>query len=52
MTVIRCSADTPLPEDRVLVALTDFSTRHPGPMAHLDPSLYQVHGSGADWADV
>jgi hypothetical protein len=52
MTTIRCSTDTPLPEDRVRAALTDFSARRPELWPNLDPGLYQVHDRGPTWADV
>lgn len=52
MTVIRCSIDTPLPEDRVRAALTDFSARCPEQWPNPDPGLYQVHDRGPTWADV
>ena len=52
MTVIRCSIDTPLPEDRVRAALTDFSARRSEQWPNLDPGLYQVHDRGPTWADV
>jgi len=52
MTTIRCSTDTPLSEERVRAALTDFSARRPEVWPNLDPGLYQVHDRGPTWADV
>ena len=52
MTTIRCGIDTPLSEQRVRAALTDFSAHRPTVWPNLDPGLYQVHGRGATWADV
>jgi hypothetical protein len=46
MTTIRCSIDTPLPEERVRAALTDFSAHRPTVWPNLDPGLYQIHGAG------
>jgi hypothetical protein len=52
MTTIRCAAETPVPEERVRAALTDFSARRPDVWPNLDPGLYQVHDRGRAWADV
>jgi hypothetical protein len=52
MTTIRCSIDTPLSEEQVRAALTDFSARRPQVFPSLDPGLYQVHDRGPTWADV
>jgi hypothetical protein len=52
MTTIRCSTDTPLPEERVRAALTDISARRPEVWPSIDPGLYQVHDRGPAWADV
>ena len=52
MTTIRCSTDTPLSEERVRAALTDFSARRPEVWPNLDPGLYQVHDRGPTWADL
>ena len=40
MTTIRCSADTPLSEEEVRAALTDFSARRPQVFPSLDPGLH------------
>ena len=52
MTTIRCGIDTPLSEQRVRAALTDFSAHRPTVWPNLDPGLYQVHGRRPTWADV
>ena len=52
MTTIRCSTETPIPEEQVRAALTDFSAHRPEVWPNLDPGLYQVHDLGPTWADV
>ena len=52
MTTIQCSIDTPVPEERVRAALTDFSAARPAVWPNLDPSLYQVHDLRPACADV
>lgn len=52
MTVVRCSARTSLPPERVIAALTDFSDARPSIWPSLDASRYSVHSRGDDWAEV
>ncbi len=52
MAKIQISADSDLPADTVLTAITDFSSRRPQLWPNIDPGIYKVHQVGADWADV
>ena len=52
MTVVHCSAQTSVPPERVISALTDFSDARPSLWPTLDPSRYSVHSRGDDWAEV
>ena len=52
MAKIQISTDSDLPADRVLGAITDFSSRRTRLWPNIDPGIYKVHEVGADWADV
>jgi len=43
---------TPLPPDKVLGVLTDFSDRRPVIWPNIDHDHFRVHDQGPDWADV
>jgi hypothetical protein len=52
MANIQISADTDVPAETVLAAITDFTSRRPEIWPNIDPNVYRVHELGADWADV
>jgi hypothetical protein len=52
MAHVELDIDTPLPPERVISALTDFSERRPEIWPGLHPSLYEVHSLGDTWAEV
>jgi hypothetical protein len=52
MARIHISADSDLPPEMVLGAITDFTSRRPRLWPNIDPGVYKVHEVGADWADV
>ena len=52
MAIIQISADSDLPADKILAAITDFTPRRPTLWPNLDPGIYEVHEVGADWALV
>ena len=43
---------TPLPPDKVLGVLTDFSDRRPVIWPNIDQGHFRVHDQGPNWADV
>ncbi len=43
---------TPLPPDKVLGVLTDFSDRRPVIWPNIDHGHFRVHDQGPGWADV
>jgi len=43
---------TPLPPDKVLGVLTDFSDRRPDIWPNIDHAHFRVHDQGPGWADV
>ena len=43
---------TPLPPDKVLDVLTDFSDRRPVIWPNIDHDHFRVHDQGPGWADV
>ena len=43
---------TPLPPDKVLGVLTDFSDRRPVIWPNIDHDHFRVHDQGPGWADV
>jgi hypothetical protein len=43
---------TPLPPDKVLGVLTDFSDRRPAIWPNIDHAHFRVHDQGPNWADV
>jgi hypothetical protein len=49
---VHISFDTALSPEGVVVALTDFSTRRTAIWPNLDPSRFQIHELGEDWAEV
>lgn len=52
MARIHIEADTDLPADTVLGAITDFTERRLRLWPNIDPRIYEVHEVGDDWADV
>ncbi len=52
MTTIRVHADAPVPPERILGALTDFTDHRPAYWPNLDPNLFRVHALGDTWAEV
>lgn len=46
MTVLRFIVDAPVPADRVIAALTDFTDRRPEIWPDLDPDAYRVERLG------
>lgn len=46
MTVLRFTVDAPVPADRVIAALTDFTDRRPEIWPDLDPEVYRVERLG------
>lgn len=52
MPKIDLDIETPLPQERVLEALLDFSERRPEIWPGLEPSLYEVYSVGEKEAEV
>jgi Polyketide cyclase / dehydrase and lipid transport len=52
MALVELDIDTPLPPERVIGGLTDFSERRPEIWPGLHPSLYEVRSAGDTWAEV
>ena len=52
MARIHYEADGPVPPDRFIAALTDFSDRRADLWPGLDAKFYKVHELGDTWADV
>ena len=52
MARIQIEAETDLPAELVLAAITDFTERRPKLWPNIDPKVYKVHQLGPDWADV
>lgn len=52
MAKIHITADSDLPDDKVLAAITDFTEHRPTLWPNIDPGVYKVHELGGDWADV
>ena len=52
MAWIQYEADGPVPPDRFIAALTDFSDRRPDLWPGLDVKLFKVHQLGDTWAEV
>jgi hypothetical protein len=49
---IHYEADGPVPPDRFIAALTDFSDRRPDLWPGLDTKFFKVHRVGDTWAEV
>ncbi|HEX9343675.1 MAG TPA: SRPBCC family protein [Actinomycetota bacterium] len=52
MVTIHTHAETTVPADRVVAALTDFSDHRFELFANLDRRYFQLHDSGPTWAEV
>jgi len=52
MAKIQISAESDIPAERVLAAITDFTAHRPTLWPNIDPGVYKVHELGTDWADV
>ncbi len=52
MARVELDIDTPLPPERVIAALTDFSERRPEIWPGLHPKHYEVRSVGDSWAEV
>jgi hypothetical protein len=52
MSRVELDIDTPLPPERVISGLTDFSERRPKIWPGLHPSLYEVRSVEDTWAEV
>ena len=52
MANVHIHAETPVPPERILAALTDFTDRRFDYWPNLDQRLYQVHATGDTWAEV
>ncbi len=52
MPILRFRVITPLPPDRVLGVLTDFSDRRPVIWPNIDHGHFRVHDQGPGWAEV
>ena len=52
MTTVSFDLDTDVGAERILTALTDFSTRRIDLFPDLDRGFYRVHGQGDRWAEV
>jgi hypothetical protein len=52
MVEVRFDVETPLPPERVLAAVTDFSERRPEIWSGIDPKQYRVHALGEGFAEV
>ena len=52
MARIHYEADGPVPPERFITALTDFSDRRPDLWPGLDATFFKVHDLGDTWAEV
>jgi polyketide cyclase/dehydrase/lipid transport protein len=52
MAKLQFSADTSVPPERVLEAITDFSDRRPEIWPSISRKYYEVHEVGDKWAEV